>query len=163
VKTMDKGLATLERVIFYLGIACISVSVILSFVEVVTRYLFDFSTTWIAEVSKYVVVYMVFLLAGPITKGGGHVRFSFLFDRMGKSAQWVMRLVEIIVGLVVALALTWYSLELVQASKIMGGKTESRLFYAWWTYTALPFGMGLLVLYYAEQLVRHSSTPKEIK
>ena len=154
IRFLDKIDNALVKATRWVALFCLGMSVTFAFVEVITRYIFDFSTPWIAEISKYLVICICFLLVGPIVKTGGHITFTFVLSRFEGRARQVVELLVAMVGLVVAIYVAWYSIELVQLMRGAAGMTESRLFYAWWFYTALPVGMIVLALFYLEQVLR---------
>jgi TRAP-type C4-dicarboxylate transport system permease small subunit len=54
----------------------------LVFVNVITRYLFNFSIIWAEEVSQYLMIWIAYLGAGLALREGRHVAVEMLQDRL---------------------------------------------------------------------------------
>jgi len=54
----------------------------LVFVNVVTRYVFNFSIIWAEEVSQYLMIWIAYLGAGLALREGRHVAVEMLQDRL---------------------------------------------------------------------------------
>ncbi len=86
---------TFERVFIALNrwivIVMTSVMVMLVFLNVVCRYIFNFSIIWAEEVSQYLMVWVAFLGAGLALREGRHVAIEMLQDRLSSGARRVTR------------------------------------------------------------------------
>lgn len=54
----------------------------LVFVNVITRYVFNFSIIWAEEVSQYLMIWIAYLGAGLALREGRHVALEMLHDRL---------------------------------------------------------------------------------
>jgi TRAP-type transport system small permease protein len=54
----------------------------LVFVNVITRYVFNFSIIWAEEVSQYLMIWIAYLGAGLALREGRHVALDMLHDRL---------------------------------------------------------------------------------
>ena len=59
-----------------------AVMTMLVFVNVVTRYAFNFSIIWAEEVSQYLMIWIAYLGAGLALREGRHVAVEILQDRL---------------------------------------------------------------------------------
>ncbi len=75
-----------ERVIVtanqWIVIAMMVVMTTLVFVNVICRYILNFSIIWAEEVSQYLMVWVAFLAAGLALRQGRHVAIEMLQDRL---------------------------------------------------------------------------------
>jgi len=81
-------LVTLNR---WIVIAMMAVMVLLVFMNVVSRYIFNHSIIWAEEVSQYLMVWVAFLGAGLALRQGRHVAVEMLQDRLPPTARRMTR------------------------------------------------------------------------
>jgi TRAP-type C4-dicarboxylate transport system permease small subunit len=72
----------------------------LVFVNVVARYVFNFSIIWTEEVSQYLMIWIAYLGAGLALREGRHVALEMLHDRLPVALSRKVRMV--IGGIVLA-------------------------------------------------------------
>jgi TRAP-type transport system small permease protein len=94
----ERHLVAANRVIIFLMMAVMATLV---FVNVVTRYAFNFSIIWAEEVSQYLMIWIAYLGAGLALREGRHVAVEMLQDRLPIALGRRLRMV--VGGLVVAL------------------------------------------------------------
>ncbi len=86
---------TLERVIVtanrWVVIAMMIVMTTLVFVNVICRYILNFSIIWAEEVSQYLMVWVAFLAAGLALRQGRHVAIEMLQDRLPSRTRRITR------------------------------------------------------------------------
>ena len=75
----ERHLVKANRAIVF---AMMSVMATLVFVNVVTRYVFNFSIIWAEEVSQYLMIWIAYLGAGLALREGRHVAVEMLQDRL---------------------------------------------------------------------------------
>jgi TRAP-type transport system small permease protein len=86
--TFERVLVTLNR---WIVIAMMAVMVVLVFMNVVCRYIFNFSIIWAEEVSQYLMIWVAFLAAGLALRQGRHVAIEMLQDRLPPTARRMTR------------------------------------------------------------------------
>ena len=150
----DKISNSLERFIHWLAMVAIAISAIFVCYEVFTRYVLGFSTSWIAESAKYLILCFLFLLAAPMTKRDDHIAFTFLDDRLTGWGKRITRLIIIIAGICVSVYTAVYSLQITIMLKGWGTTTQCEVLRKWWIYSFMVVGMVLIAFYYMEQLAR---------
>ena len=75
----ERHLVAANRAIIFFMMAVMATLV---FVNVVTRYLFNFSIIWAEEVSQYLMIWIAYLGAGLALREGRHVAVEMLQDRL---------------------------------------------------------------------------------
>ena len=73
--------------------AMMAVMATLVFVNVVTRYVFNFSIIWAEEVSQYLMIWIAYLGAGLALREGRHVAVEMLQDRLRSPLGRALRVV----------------------------------------------------------------------
>lgn len=116
-------------------------------VEVVLRYFFPrHLTDYGLELTVYFTVWAVFIAGAPLIREGRHVRADILMHMLPPSAQRILELLGLVVGLIFVSVLCYFGWLMVQNSIELGEKSESSLkmplvIY----YAALPVGMTLMI------------------
>ena len=93
----ERGFVAANRAVIFLLMAVMATLV---FVNVIARYLLNFSIIWAEEVSQYVMIWIAYLGAGLALREGRHVAIEMLQDRMPPALSRRMRMV--IGGLILA-------------------------------------------------------------
>ena len=75
----ERYLVTANRAIIFVMMAVMTTLV---FVNVVARYVFNFSIIWAEEVSQYLMIWIAYLGAGLALREGRHVALEMLHDRL---------------------------------------------------------------------------------
>jgi TRAP-type transport system small permease protein len=78
-KRFERYLVAANRAIIFLMMAVMATLV---FVNVITRYVFNFSIIWAEEVSQYLMIWIAYLGAGLALREGRHVAVEMLQDRL---------------------------------------------------------------------------------
>ena len=81
-KRFERYLVAANRAIIFLMMAVMATLV---FVNVITRYVFNFSIIWAEEVSQYLMIWIAYLGAGLALREGRHVAVEMLQDRLPKA------------------------------------------------------------------------------
>ncbi len=115
-----KFLAGLGRLFDYLNIVVVIISAVLlvglTFIvgaDITLRYLFNRPLGWVKEVSEYTLVALGFLVAAWILKDEGHVRMDLLLGRVGPGVQAMMNIITSIIGTIVVLIISWFTLRVI--------------------------------------------------
>lgn len=108
---------TLTLVWTILGLALIG------FVQVITRYLFNYSFTWFEELGRYLGVFIAFLGASAGVKTGSHFTMDLIVSRLGEPLQGLVRLFTHILCSAFFVVVAWYSLKIV--TRMYGYETTS--------------------------------------
>ncbi len=93
----ERYLVAANRGVIFLMMAVMATLV---FVNVITRYVFNFSIIWAEEVSQYLMIWIAYLGAGLALREGRHVALELLHDCLPVALGRKVRMV--VGGLVVA-------------------------------------------------------------
>ncbi len=112
----------------------------INIVNVIGRYVFSFPVFWAEEVLTFIVIWVVFLLAGSITYRGAHITMDLLYS--GFSPLWKRVVnVAVVVSLIGCAAFTamqsWKVIALHARNGAVTGGTDIPLVYP---HAALLFG-----------------------
>ncbi|HSB79785.1 MAG TPA: TRAP transporter small permease [Candidatus Methylomirabilis sp.] len=76
---LEQTLVTANRGVVFVMMAVMATLV---FVNVICRYVFNFSIIWVEEVSQYLMIWIAYLGAGLALREGRHVAIELLQDRL---------------------------------------------------------------------------------
>jgi TRAP-type C4-dicarboxylate transport system permease small subunit len=92
-------------------VGLLSLMSVLVILNVITRYAFSYSFTWVEEVTRYMMIWAAFLGAGLALRVGGHIAIDTLPQSLPPAAaRWVRGLIVLVIaGSLVAMA--WLGIE----------------------------------------------------
>jgi TRAP-type C4-dicarboxylate transport system permease small subunit len=100
----ERSLVAVNKWIIFLMMAVMATLV---FVNVISRYIFNFSIIWAEEVSQYLMIWIAYLGAGLALREGRHVALELLHDCLPVT---VCRKLRMAVGVLVVAFLGWLTL-----------------------------------------------------
>lgn len=137
---LNKNLERWLMLGFYLYI------VVVIFVEVIRRFVFNFSSIWGEETARYAFVYLVWIGASAAISDRAHIRIDVLFELVGQKVKNFLYVFGDLVTLAFAFIALYYSLESVLQSIKFGSATSGlRINTAWFT-AAVPIGFFLIII-----------------
>lgn len=128
-------------------------SLLLYFYQIVSTWLFHaYSIPWFAEVAVYALTWAMFVAAGEIVAGDGHIRADFLISHMSSEAQRRCELVNCTFGIGFSALMLWYGWVLTQDAWVWDDRSPTGLaFPLWLYYSAAPIGGALMLYRYVER------------
>lgn len=75
----EQWLVTANRAVVFVMMAVMTTLV---FINVIARYLFNYSIIWAEEISQYLMIWIAYLGAGLALREGRHVALEILHDRL---------------------------------------------------------------------------------
>ena len=127
------------------------------FVEVVRRFVFQYSSIWGEETARYAFIYLVWIGAAAAVKDRAHIRIDIIFRFLPSRGVAILYLLGDIITLVFACAALYWSLESVATSLRFGAATHGlRINQAWFSF-AVPFGFSLILVRLVQSIRRDIS------
>ena len=142
LRRIDSVLVAINK--FIIG-SMLAIMVTLVFVNVISRYVFDASLDWIEEVTRYMMIWLVYLAAGLALRNGNHVAVTMVMDMMPTPIRKLARIVvlALIIGFMAAIA--WLG---TRYALFAWNRTTPILDLSYGLlYLALPIGAALIVLH----------------
>lgn len=123
---MKKAVKVVQKIDHALGIAAVSLTVILTVImlvlaltEVVRRYLFDLSFPWSEELLRYLLVWMVFMGAAAAYQRNNMINVDLLLSKMPPKAKSIFNLIVHIVSFAFLVAVTVLAFQRVTSPTIV--------------------------------------------
>ncbi|HEY0833650.1 MAG TPA: TRAP transporter small permease [Azospirillum sp.] len=142
---LDKADRLLVRVNSALAAIILAVMVVLVFANVVGRYLFDYSFSWVEEVTRYMMIWLAYLCAGLALRHRRHVAVELLHDALPGPAMLAVRALVVVVILGFFAAVAWYGFRYaafawMQSTPVLGLSLGL-------IYLAIPIGSLLMIVH----------------
>jgi C4-dicarboxylate transporter DctQ subunit len=125
------------------------------FVNVVLRYVFHYGISWAEEVTRYIMLWTVFIGAGVISREGTHVSMEAFFNIWPEKFKRIGFLAINIFCIVTIVAIFFFGMGIVKMVIETGQTSEAAFIPMWLIYGAFPIGSILMILGYIETALRH--------
>lgn len=131
--------------------------------NVVLRWLFQESLTWIVEGGEYILLFVTFLASAHILHENGHARMLLLVERLNPNRARMLNLFSSLLGAIVSLVLAWVTtdstIESIRFGNFYrGAAIEVPQAALWWV---IPFGFLLLAIEFLRQTVGFARATRE--
>jgi len=148
---MKKIIDNLEEIICVIALAAMT---ILTFTNVVTRYVFNFSMNFAEEISTYLFVLLSLFGASIAAKRGAHLGFTLLADHVPKLVARTFEILSAVAGILFAGVIFYYGI-LMTVTQYTRGQLSLGVQIPEWIYGSfVPFGAFFLLLRFVELLVK---------
>jgi len=122
-------------------ILLVGVMAILVIANVISRYAFSHSFSWVEEATRYMMIWVAFLGAGPALRVGGHIAVDTLVQALPAAGARVLRGLLALVMAGTLAVLVWLGMDYVafaweQESPVLGWSLGK-------IYLAIPVGSAL--------------------
>ena len=137
-----------------LAAACLIVMTILTFANVVARYLFSASFSFSEEITTYLFVLLSMLGTAIAAKRRAHLGLSIVTDAVGPKAEKVLKIIGYFVAVLFTGAIFYYGILMVRNQRILGQVTAGMQWPEWIYGMTVPLGAGILLVRYILGLIR---------
>ncbi len=126
---------------------------LLLFVNVVMRYVFLLPIYWAEELSRYVMVWVIFVGAGQVTiKGGGHIAVDIVPRLLSKRSNAVLAFLVNLVCILFSLVLIYFSFKQMMRVRAAQQISPAMEMPMWIAYLAIPLGTLLMLIRFVQQI-----------
>ncbi len=134
-------------------VIALSVMTILTFTNVVTRYVFNFSMNFAEEISTYLFVLLSLFGASIAAKRGAHLGFTLLADHVPPVVARAFEFISAVAGIVFAGVIFYYGI-LMTITQYNRGQLSLGVQIPEWIYGSfVPLGAFFLLMRFIELLV----------
>ena len=124
--------------------ATMIVMVVLIFVQVITRYIFENSLTWSEELARYVHIWQIWIGASLAVRKKEHIKVEAFKKIFNAKIQKVIDLIALLCWFSLAVFLAIAGTDLVTTIFAKGQNSPAMQMPIWLVYSAIPLG-GLLM------------------
>ena len=140
-------------------IAALMVMVLVMFMQVVLRYVFSTGFAWSEELSRFLMIYMIFIGGALLTSQDGHISVTILDDLLKGISYKVIKAIQYLISLAYCFFMARIGLSTL--SIVARQKTPNMQITMDWVYMIIPVSMILMVIYIASKLVLLFTQPQK--
>jgi TRAP-type transport system small permease protein len=141
--SFDRRLREFNRALVIVLLAAMAIMV---FANVALRFLTDHSILWVEEASRYAMVWLTFLGAGPVLRYGGHIGIDTLEQLAPRAAPAIRGLIAALLGaffcVMIVVGIRYTSLTWAQTTPVLEWPIGA-------IYLAMPIGSALMLVHLA--------------
>lgn len=120
------------------------IMVSLVFLQVVTRFVINYPISWTEEISRYLMIYIVFLGSALLVRKTAHIAVDFLLEIVNPKTKKKLNLVNLIISMFFFGILLYFGAELTLV--VINQSTPNLQFSMAWAYAAVPLGALLMLM-----------------
>jgi TRAP-type C4-dicarboxylate transport system permease small subunit len=113
---VKKFFLILDKIVDYLVGLLMLLLVIIGGAQVFSRYILNYSLTWSEELSRYLLVWLVFMAMGVGLRRGAHIGMNIIVAKFSANVQKLFDLFSCIVAIAFGAVIIYYSYQLVQVA-----------------------------------------------
>ena len=137
-----------------------SVSLII-FGQVLSRYFFNYTPDWSEELSRYLIVWTIFIGTAIGVRNNIHIGVDALLRLMPHSFKLAMEVMLNVIGIAVSLVLIWLSIEFIRETMEYEQVSPSMQIPMAVPYLAMPVGLAFAVIHFIHDIVKLFTTHEE--
>lgn len=149
---LDRVGSFLEKLSCNLCILMGSIMVIITALNVFTRFLFSYSIIWSNELARYMFVWITFLGGSIVLKRVELARMTILLERLPKPFDKVFAFAVELLILFFSVYVTRYGA--IQALNVKAQLSPALHVSMFWVYLSIPVGFGMIVFYTVNKMLR---------
>ena len=132
----------------------LAVMTLITFGQVIARYVFDYSFVWALELVTFLFAWLIFLGMSYGVRVGSHIGVDALVKALGARTSRVLGAFATLCCIAYALICLWGSWRYVTTMHMIGTLAQDLPIPVWIPQIVLPLGFALLALRFAEVLYR---------
>lgn len=135
-------------------VVALTVMTVLTFSNVVTRYVFNFSMNFAEEISTYSFVLLSLFGASIALKRGAHLGFTLLAEHVPQIVARIFEVISAISGVLFSGVIFWYGIQMAMTQFERGQLSLGVQIPEWIYGSFIPFGAFFLLLRFIELLIK---------
>ncbi|MDR1495865.1 MAG: TRAP transporter small permease [Clostridiales Family XIII bacterium] len=124
----------------------IAVAVVVIFMQIIMRYVFNNSLSWSEELARYLFIWFSWLGVSIGQRNGEHISVTLLTDRLKPAPQKVVIFIKDIITLLILLVLVYYGVVVVGKQISMGVVSVALKIPMYVIYFSMPLGCLLMAI-----------------
>lgn len=138
----------------YALVISLVITVIVIFIQVIARYVFNSSLSWSEEFSRYLFIWQTWLGASVALRDDKHIRLEMLDNKFGPNGKNVMIIIADLLWLAFDIFLIVSGTELVSKQLARGTRSAGLGIPLAFVYASLPFSSFVIALRLVAEIIR---------
>ena len=143
----------LNRIEEILAAICLTIMTILTFANVVARYVFSASFSFSEEITTYLFVLLSLLGTAIAAKRSEHLGLSILTDAVGPKTEKILKIIGYTVAVLFSGCIFYYGILMVMNQRMLGQVTAGMQWPEWIFGSFVPVGSFFVVIRFAQVLI----------
>lgn len=154
---METFLKYLEKFLKFLVVIGNGAMLLIVFIQVITRYCFNYTPYFGEELARYLFVWVVFLSLPLVARYGGHMAIETLTSRAQGSWLKTLNIAADIFSMAFLVIMVIYGIQMVIRTSYQ--TSPALMIKMSYVYVVIPFGCAVMLLYVIANLVKTIRTP----
>ena len=155
-KIIDKVISYISEPIAAIGIFS---GVLLAFINVIGRYVFNKSFTWASELTMYFFLWSIFFGTVYCFKKDAHISINILLEKVPKKISKVLMIISSFISIIFLLAVAYYGFKYIQLVIEIDEKSVDLDIPMWIPYLVIPISFTFSGYRVIEKLFYTIKTP----
>lgn len=155
---MKKFLQNIEEI---LSAICLSIMVVIAFVNVIGRYVLGASLSFTDEATTYLFVLLSLLGAAIAAKRGAHLGLTIILDVVSPKVEKILKSIGLILAVVFSGSIFYYGIFMTMRQFARGQITAGMQWPEWIFGSFVPIGAFFLTIRFLQVLIREIKSPTE--
>lgn len=143
----------LDKIEEILASICLVVMTLLTFANVVSRYLFSASFSFSEEITTYLFVLVSLLGTAIAAKRGAHLGLSIIIDAVGPRAEKALKVFGSAIATIFCAGIFYYGILMVRNQQMLGQVTAGMQWPEWIFGSFVPFGAFFATIRFLQVLI----------
>lgn len=156
---MNKLIKPLEWIENSLAVVSMSVVSLLIFAQVVSRYGFNYTPVWSEELSRFLVVWSIFIGVAIGVRSNQHIGVDALIRFLPHKLKVASEVLLNLIGVVVLGILVFNSIEFIQHTMEFEQLSPAMRIPMYIPYIAMPVGLSLSIVHFLHNIVKLFTIP----
>lgn len=137
----------------WIALVCLVVMSMLTFANVVSRYIFKASFSFSEELTTYLFVLLSLVGAAIAAKRRAHLGLSILTDSVSKTTERYLKIFAYLISVLFSVALFYYGILMVKNQIILGQVTVGMQWPEWVFGSFVPIGAFFITIRFVQVLI----------
>lgn len=147
---MKKFFSKIEE---WIALVCLVVMAMLTFANVISRYVFKASFSFSEELTTYLFVLLSLVGAAIAAKRRAHLGLSILTDSVSKNTERYLKIFAYLISALFSVALFYYGILMVKNQVILGQVTVGMQWPEWVFGSFVPIGAFFITIRFVQVLI----------
>lgn len=151
---MDKWLKPIDWLEDAICVVSLGAVSLIIFGQVISRYFFEYTPVWSEELSRYLVVWSIFIGVSVGVRDNKHIGVDALIRIMPPKLKLVFEVLLNVIGIVVTVLLVYHSITFIKHTMQFEQLSPAMRIPMYIPYLAMPVGLSLCVIRFIQDIVR---------
>jgi C4-dicarboxylate transporter, DctQ subunit len=138
----------------YVGVISLLFTSLIVFVQVVLRYVFNYSLSWSEEAARYLIVWFVFIGSSIAVREKAHATMDALVTYLPEKGKRIFSILANTISILFCVVLIWSGIQIVSGVVEFGTVTPAIGLPMYLPYLAIPVGAALMLIRFLQLIVQ---------